>query len=262
MASEPEAVLYDVVDRVASITINRPEKRNTLSGPVLTGLYESFARAKADSEARVVVLTGAGGKAFCAGADLGGVHTDASFIEKHEARGAMVELFQLMYGLGKPIIGMVRGFALAGGFGLALACDIVMAADDAVFGTPEINVGMWPMMITVPMLRSMPPKVALELQMTGRRVPAQEGLRLGFVNRVIPVDSIDAEVAALAAELALKSPSIMKLGRDAFYSAIDLDASTAWKLLQSGLTMVNATEDSVEGIRAFAERRPPNYVGR
>ena len=262
MTAEPEAVLYEVADRVATITINRPEKRNTLSGPVQAGLLASFTRAKADADVRVVVLTGAGGRAFCAGADLTGVHTDASFIDKHEARGSIVALFTLMYGLGKPIVAKVKGFALAGGFGLALACDMVMAADDAVFGTPEINVGMWPMMITVPMLRSMPPKVALELQMTGRRVPAEEAVRLGFVNRVFPVGTIDADVAAVAADLALKSPSIMKLGKDAFYTAIDLDAATAWKLLQTGLTMVNATEDSVEGIKAFAEKRPPDYQGR
>ncbi len=126
-----------------------------------------------------------------------------------------------MWELGKPTIATVRGYALAGGFGVALMCDVVVAADDAVFGTPEINVGLWPMMITVPMLRSMPPKVALELMMTGRRVGADEAARIGFVNRVVPVAELDAAVKELAAVLASKSPSVMKLGRDAFYNVLD-----------------------------------------
>jgi enoyl-CoA hydratase/carnithine racemase len=257
-----DAVLYSVADRVATITINNPERRNALSDAVSTGLIESFRRARADRDARGVVLTGAGDKAFCAGADLSGQITDASFVEQLDNRGRMVELFHTAYAMGKPLITRVRGFALAGGFGLALLGDIVIAAEDAVFGTPEINVGMWPMMITVPMLRSMPPKVALELQMTGRRVPAAEAQRLGFVNRVVPIEQLDAEVATVAAELAAKSPSIMKLGRDAFYRVIDQNAVDALNYLQVGLTMVSQTEDHREGIRAFAEKRPPEYTGR
>src|SRR4029077_8092405 len=116
--------------------------------------------------------------------------------------------------LGKPTIARVRGFALAGGFGVALMCDFVIAAEDAQFGTPEIDVGLWPMMITVPLMRSMPPKKALELMLTGRRVGAAEAERIGFVNQVVPVDQLDDAVAAMAAALAAKSPSIMKLGRD------------------------------------------------
>lgn len=265
MSAEPNSapeVLYDVADRVATLTINRPEKRNTLSPGVNRGLRDGLNRAKADPEVRCVVITGAGDRAFCAGADLMGVHNDSSFIERHEARGEFVGIFGQLYSLGKPTVAKVRGFALAGGFGLALACDMIVCSDDAVFGTPEINVGMWPMMITVPMLRSMPPKIALELQMTGRRVPADEALRHGFVNRVVPADQLDADVHELTANLALKSPSIMKLGRDAFYTVIDLDAANTFKMLQTGLTLVNATEDSVEGIRAYAEKRPPNYLGR
>jgi enoyl-CoA hydratase/carnithine racemase len=258
----PEPVLYEVADRVATITINNPERRNALSDAVMGGLLESFQRARADRDARVVVLTGAGDKAFCAGADLSGQLTDASFVEQYDNRGRMVEVFHRAYGMGKPLITKVRGFALAGGFGLALLGDVVIAADDAVFGTPEINVGMWPMMITVPMLRSMPPKVALELQMTGRRVPAEEGLRLGFVSRVVPVAELDATVAALAGELASKSPAILKLGRDAFYRVLDQGAADALAYLQAGLTLVAQTEDHREGIRAFAEKRPPEYTGR
>ena len=183
-----ESLLYDVTDHVARITINRPEKRNSLSWTVMAELREAFAAAKADDAVRVVVLTGAGDKAFCAGADLSGMAGGAGYAALHDARGELARLFREMWDLGKPTIARVRGCALAGGFGLALACDLVIAADDAQFGTPEIDVGLWPHMITVPLTRSMPPKKALELMMTGRRVSAEEAERIGFVTRVVPVD--------------------------------------------------------------------------
>jgi enoyl-CoA hydratase/carnithine racemase len=174
----------------------------------------------------------------------------------------MARLFRDMWELGKPIIARVRGFALAGGFGLALACDIVIAADDAQFGTPEINVGLWPYMITVPLTRSMPPKKALELMMTGRRVRAEEAERIGFVNRVVPVAELDPAVDEMASTLASKSPSIMKLGRDSFYSVWDQGAEESLRLLHPLLTLTTQTEDSAEGIRAFAEKRDPKWTGR
>ena len=262
MSAPYETLLVAVADGVATITINRPEKRNALSGTVIAELRAAVATAKADTEVRVVVLTGAGDRAFCAGADLLGVSGTDTFVAEHERRGDLAHLFEDLWALGKPVVARVRGYALAGGFGLALACDLIVAADDAVFGTPEIDVGMWPMMITVPMLRSMPSKVVLELQMTGRRVGADEAMRIGFVNRVVPVDELDGAVGELTAALAAKSPAIIKLGRDAFYSVIDQSAGDALRLLQAGLTMVNQTEDSAEGLRAFAEKRPANYTGR
>jgi enoyl-CoA hydratase/carnithine racemase len=255
-----DALLYDVADHVATVTINRPERRNALSWTVMNELRRAFADAKADPDVRVVVLTGAGDKAFCAGADLGGMNEGAGFAELHESRGELPRLFREVWELGKPTVAKVRGYALAGGFGVALMCDVVIAADDAQFGTPEIDVGLWPMMITVPMLRSMPPKVALELMMTGRRVRAEEARSLGFVNRVVPVDQLDAAVAEVAAVLARKPPNVMKLGRDAFYGVLDQDAEHALRLLHAGLTVVTQNEDAAEGIRAFQEKRPPRWA--
>jgi enoyl-CoA hydratase/carnithine racemase len=257
-----EALLYDVADGVATVTINRPERRNSMSWTVMTELRAAMAAARADSAVRVVVLTGAGDKAFCAGADLTGMQADQGWAGVHDSRGELARLFRDMWELGKPIVARVRGYALAGGFGLALACDIVVAADDAQFGTPEIDVGLWPFMITVPLLRSMPPKVALELMMTGRRVDAAEALRIGFVNRVVPVAELDAAVASLAETLAGKSPSIMKLGRDSFYAVIDQGAEDALRLLHPLHTVTSATEDASEGIAAFAEKRKPVWKGR
>jgi enoyl-CoA hydratase/carnithine racemase len=221
-----------------------------------------LADAKRDPQVRVVVLTGAGDKAFCAGIDLAGMADGAGWTELHDGRGELGRLFVDLWELGKPTVARVRGYALAAGFGLAVACDLVVAADDAQFGTPEIDVGVWPYMITVPLCRAMPRKTALELMMTGRRVTADEGHRLGFVNRIVPVDGLDAAVDELAAALAAKSPSIMKLGRESFYAVWDQHGEDALRLLHAMLTITTQTDDSAEGIRAFAEKRPPRWTGR
>ena len=265
-----DEVLRAVAGGVATITINRPERRNALSWAVIAELREVLASLRDDPEVRVVVLTGAGEKAFCAGADLGGMAASpsaetehgASFLDLHEGRGGLAELFLDLWALGKPTIARVRGFALAGGMGLALACDFVVASDDAQFGTPEIDVGLWPFMITVPLVRSMPPKKVLELMLTGRRVGAEEAERIGFVNRVVPVDGLDAAVDELASALAAKSPAIVKLGRDSFYEVWDRAAADALAYLHPMLTVTTLTEDAQEGIAAFAEKRRPQWKGR
>jgi enoyl-CoA hydratase/carnithine racemase len=257
-----EAVLYDVSGGVATITINRPDRRNALSWQVMTELRDAFEVAQRDRDVHVVVLTGAGEKAFCAGADLTGMAADSGWADLHDARGELARLFRAMWELGKPTIARVRGYALAGGFGLCLACDLVVAADDAQFGTPEIDVGLWPFMITVPLMRSMPPKKALELMMTGRRVGADEAERIGFVTRVVPVEQLDAAVNELATTLASKSGSIMKLGRDSFYAVWDQSAEDALRLLHPMLTITTATDDAAEGIAAFAEKRKPQWRDR
>jgi enoyl-CoA hydratase/carnithine racemase len=257
-----EEILYEVRDHVARITINRPERRNAMSWGVISGIRQRVEEAKVDSDVRVVVLTGAGDKAFCAGADLTGMAAGSGYLALHEGRGELARLFQDMWALGKPTIARVRGFALAGGFGLALACDLVVASDDAQFGTPEVDVGLWPFMITVPLVRSMAPKKVLELMLTGRRVKADEAERLGFVNRVVPADELDVAVDALAATLAAKPPSVVKLGRDSFYAVWDLAAADALRHLHPMLTITSQTEDSAEGIAAFVEKRSPNWTGR
>lgn len=256
-----DAVLIEVSGGAATLTINRPERRNALSGEVMDGLLDGLARARTDPDVRVVVITGAGDGAFCAGADLSGPRP-ATALAAFDARGRMAELFRQAYGLGKPTIAKVRGYALAGGFGLALTCDIVIAGEQAKFGTPEIDIGMWPMMITVPMLRSMNPKTVLELQMTGRRVTAQEGQRLGFVNRVVPEDELDKTVEELVAVLREKPPAVLRVGRDAFYRVLDQDSESALAFLQASLTLVQQTDDCREGVLAFKEKRAPRWSGR
>jgi enoyl-CoA hydratase/carnithine racemase len=252
---------YSVDTAVATITINRPDARNAMSPDVIKGLHESIALAKSDESVRVVVLTGAGDRAFCAGADLTGM-TGSGAVEAHDSRGLLADVFRDLWSLGKPTIARVRGYALAGGFGLAMACDFVIASDDAQFGTPEINVGLWPFMITVPLLRSMPPRLVLELMATGRRLPAEEAARLGIVNRVVDAGDLDHAVADLARTLAEKSPLIMRLGRDSFYRALEMRADDALDYLQSMLTLTTLSEDTKEGLAAFIEKRSPTWRGQ
>jgi enoyl-CoA hydratase/carnithine racemase len=257
-----DELLCEIDAGVARLTINRPERRNALSWTVVVDLRRRLAELRRDPEVRVVVLTGAGERAFCAGADLGGMADGAGELALHDSRGELAEVFADLWELGKPTIARVRGYCLAGGFGLALACDLVVAADDATFGTPEVDVGLWPYMITVPLVRSMPPKKALELMMTGRRVAAAEAERIGFVSRVVPVDELDATVDALASDLADKSPAVLRLGRDSFYAVWDQAATDALRLLHPMLTVTTHTDDATEGITAFIEKRPPRWTGR
>jgi enoyl-CoA hydratase/carnithine racemase len=234
-----------------------------MSWGVMRGIRARLADAKEDAEVRVVVLQGAGDKAFCSGADLGGmVDEEAGFLEVHQSRGVLASVFGDLWGLGKPTVAKVQGFALAGGFGLALACDFVVASDRARFGAPEINVGLWPHMITVPLVRSMPPKKALELMMTGKMVDAAEAERIGFVNKVVPHEELDAAVDELTSVLASKSPAVMGVGRGGFYSVWDMGTSEALAHLHALLTLNSQLEDASEGISAFLEKRDPRWSGR
>jgi enoyl-CoA hydratase/carnithine racemase len=257
-----DELLYDVADGVATLTINRPERHNALSWDVISGLRSRAAEAKADPDARCLVICGAGERAFCAGADLGGMAGDAGYAAVHDARGELARLFLDLDDLGMPTIAKVRGYCLAGGFGLALACDLVVASDDSSFGTPEIDRGLWPFMITVPLCRSIPPKKALELMMTGRRIDAAEADRLGLLTRLVAPAELDAAVAELAAALAAKSPSVMRLGRDSFYDVLGRSAADSLALLHPLLTVNTGMEDAAEGISAFLEKRPPRWTGR
>ncbi len=271
MTDEPQPpdgdddLLVDHQGSTLTLTINRPERRNAMTWDVIAGLRREVARAKVDPAVRVVVLAGAGDKAFCAGADLSGMvprdpggSTD-EYADHHRARGWLAELFEELWQLGKPTVARVQGWAMAGGFGLALACDMVIAAEEARFGAPELNVGLWPYMVTVPMLRSMPPKKALELMLTSRVVGAAEAERIGFVTSVVPADGLDAAVADLAAVLASKPPGVMRMGRESFYAVLDSAASEALPYLHAMLTVTSQTAEAAEGIAAFADKRPPAW---
>jgi enoyl-CoA hydratase len=259
---ELSTVLYETREGVATITLNRPERRNALSTRLLRELLAAVEEARKDAAVRAVVLTGAGDRAFSAGADLAGIATGAAPIELHEERRAFVDLFTAIGRLGKPVIGCINGHALGGGLGLALSCDLLVAADTATLGTPEINVGLWPMMIMAIIGRNLPRKRAMELYMTGERIDAATALSWGLVNRVVPLPEVRRAAWDLARSLTEKSPLIMRLGRDAFYAIEDLDFDSALAHLHAQLTVVTLSEDAAEGTRAFLEKRPPRFTGR
>lgn len=257
-----EQVLVARDGHVATVTLNRPDQRNPLSAGMLRDLHSAFSWCRDESDVRVVVLTGAGNRAFCAGADLSSFDAGESEVERHHGRQAFVDLFVLMSELGKPIVGRINGHALAGGLGLAVSCDLLVAVDTATFGTPEINVGIWPMMIQAVLSRNIPRKVLLEMVMLGERWTATQMQGYGLVNRVVPADELDGAVADLTTKLAAKSPAVMRLGKDSFYRQQDMEFRAALEYLQAQVTLVTLTEDSKEGVRAFFEKREPDFKGR
>lgn len=252
---------YDVSGDRAVLTINDPDRRNPLTAEVVEAFIEAFTDLAVRPEVRVVVVTGAGDQAFCAGGDLAGGFFDEP-LALHAARGRIADLFRLMQRCGKPVVARINGHCLAGGLGLALACDIGIASDTATFGVPEINVGLFPMMISAVMQRALPQKSALELMLTGRRVSPDEAVRLGMVSRAVPADQLDTAIDDLCDELAAKSPAAITLGKDAFYAVQDLSFDAALDHLQNGLTAITMTHDAAEGLAAFMEKRSPRFEGR
>jgi enoyl-CoA hydratase len=257
-----EQVLLAVEGHIATVTLNRPEQRNPLSALMLRDLASAFRWCQGDAEVRVVVLTGAGDRAFCAGADLTGFNGGMSQLERHRSRDLFVDLFALMASLGKPIVGRINGHALAGGLGLACSCDLLVSIDTATFGTPEINVGIWPMIIQAILARNLPRKVLLEMEMLGDRWTAAQMQSFGLINRVVPQAQLDGAVKDIVDKLAKKSPVAMRLGRDSFYRQQDMEFNAALAYLHSQLSLITLTEDSKEGIKAFLEKREPDFKGK
>jgi enoyl-CoA hydratase/carnithine racemase len=263
VADQPalEQVLLQADGHIATVTLNRPEQRNPLSATMLRDLTSAFQWCRAEPEVRVVVLTGAG-RVFCAGADLSSFDGQMTGLERFRSRDLFVDLFLLMAELGKPIVGRINGHALAGGLGLACSCDMLVAVDTATFGTPEINVGIWPMMIQAILSRTIPRKVLLEMEMLGDRWTATQLQSVGVINRVVTHDLLDSTVDEIAQSLAKKSPVAMRLGRDSFYRQQDMDFRAALHYLHGQFLLVSQTEDSREGIKAFFEKREPDFKGK
>lgn len=253
-------VLYEAAAGRATITIDDPERRNPMSVETISGLLRATGQAVDDSEVRVIVYTGAGDKAFSAGGDLSGAFADDP-IGLHKARGDLGELFRLMIRCGKPTVARVNGHALAGGFGLAVACDITICAADVKLGTTEVRVGLWPMVISSLLARAIPTKAALELMLTGRTIDPIEAQRLGAVSRVVQRDQLDGAVDEVVAGLLSLSPAVLMLGKDSFWGMADADLDTAMDRLQGGFTEIAMTEDAAEGINAFLEKRDADWSG-
>jgi enoyl-CoA hydratase len=265
VTAEPatDKVLFDVAaSGVATITLNDPDTRNALSPELLAGLIVAFKRARDDATVRCVVLASSNEKTFSSGASLGGFAADASLVEKHFGSERFVGLFKLIGTLGKPTVCAARGHVLAGALGIALACDLIVASEGATFGTPEINVGTFPFMIMALIYRNVPRKKANELLLLGERWSAAEALAAGIVNRVVPDAELETMVAEWAGKLAGKSPVIMRLGKEAMRRQLDMPLDDALDYLRAQLSLALSTEDIVEGVTAFFEKREPQWKGR
>jgi enoyl-CoA hydratase/carnithine racemase len=258
-------ISYELRGPVARITLNRPDKRNPIGPTTIGELLHALDAAKADPAARVIVLTGAG-KVFSAGGDLSSMGSGGTPLESSGGEamkpGTFVDLNLALTRVGKPTIAMVNGHALAGGLGLVVACDLALASDEAQFGTPEINVGLWPMMIMATIFRNVPRKRGLELIATGEKISAAEAEKIGLITRAVPAARLEDEVAALAEKLAAKSPIVMKLGMEAFYATQDLELEPALRHLERQLVAVLGTEDAKEGLSAFLQKRTPVWTGK
>jgi enoyl-CoA hydratase len=258
----PATVSYEVADAVATIALDQPETRNALSDEVLDDLIEAFEMARDDDGVRCVVLTSTHEKVFSSGGNLAGFAAEEPLVHKHWGTDRFPRLFRMIGELGKPTLCAANGHVLAGALGLALACDLIVAREGVRFGTPEINVGVFPFMILALIYRNVPRKKATELLLLGEQVEAVEAERLGIVNRVVPADEFNGVVRDWAAKLAAKSPVLMRLGKDALYRSQDMALEDALEFLHAQLTIAFSTEDIQEGVKAFFEKRDPVWTGR
>lgn len=257
-----EKLQYSVADSgVATVALDDPETRNSLSNELLDELLAAFEAARGDDAVRCVVLTSTHEKVFSSGGNLDNFAVDRPLIHKHLASERFVELFQLIGQLGKPTICAANGHVLAGALGIALACDLIVAKETATFGTPEINVGVFPFMIMALIYRNVPRKKTNELLLLGERLSAEEARECFIVNKVVPDAQFEATVDELATQLAGKSPILMRLGKDAMYRQQDMALADALEFLHSQLTLAFSTEDIQEGVTAFFEKRDPVWQG-
>jgi enoyl-CoA hydratase len=260
--SEYTTLITTRADGVATIALNQPETRNALSAGLLAELEAALLSAQADAEVRVVVLASTHERVFSSGANLGAFGAEASVIEKHAGTAALPRIFALLGKLGKPSICAASGHVLAGALGLALSCDLIVAREGARFGAPEIGVGTFPFMVSALLIRNIGRKKASELLLFGEQISAEEALAIGLVNRVLSADAFDAGVAEWAAKLAGRSPLIMRIGKDALWRQEDMGLVDALEYLRGQLSLALSTEDIVEGVTAFFEKREPVWTGR
>jgi len=252
-------LLYRVKEGVACFTINREKQRNAISAEALDLFLRHLDEALENDAVRVVCVTGAGNRVFCAGADLGAGMGESDGMT---AFRKYAKLLKKLAGFPKPTVARVNGSCVAGGTGFMLACDIVIASSKATFGTPEVNVGLFPMMLGALLFRNILRKKAMEMVLLGEKLSAQQALEMGLITRMADPDDLDAEVDKVLKILVKKSPIGMKIGKEAFYAAADMPFEQALDLLAEKFSDVAATQDAREGIMAYLEKREPQFSGK
>jgi enoyl-CoA hydratase len=257
-----ENLLVERDGAVAVVTVNRPKVLNALNTQTLDELRRAILEMKRDDAVRAVVLTGAGDKAFVAGADINELATQTPITGREHAIAGQ-HVLDLLEHMGKPVIAAINGYALGGGCELAMACTIRIAADTAKLGQPEINLGLIPGYAgTQRLARIVGRGRALELLLTGDQVTAQEAHRLGLVNRVVPAAELMAEAKKLAAALAAKAPIAVRYILDAVHKGLEMPFPQAQIFEATLFGLVASTEDMREGTRAFLEKRKPEFKGQ
>ncbi|MBW7901743.1 MAG: enoyl-CoA hydratase [Rhodocyclaceae bacterium] len=259
---ETPFVLRDDADGVATLTLNRPNARNALSQGMLRALRERLREIAADETARVVVIAGAG-PAFCAGHDLKELRAadyDESYTEA--LFGECAEVMQAIVRLPKPVIAQVHGIATAAGAQLVASCDLAVAADDARFATPGVNIGLFCSTPMVALSRNVAHKHALQMLLTGDLIDAATAFRFGLVNELAPAAELAARTAALARQIATKSPLTLAIGKEAYYRQAELPLADAYDYTRRVMVDNLKAQDAREGIGAFVEKRPPVWCGR
>ena len=256
-----DELLFEVKDQAAFLTINREARRNAISREMLKGFLDCLDRADQDEAIRAVCITGKGEQAFCSGADL-------AFTLAKEGEDRLTGtrdyagLLKKMARFGKPLVAKVNGPCLAGGLGLMLSCDIIIARNDAFFRTPEVNVGIFPMMVGALLYRNVGRKKAMDMVLTARKVPAPEAERMGLITRAVAPEQLDDEVHKTLKALSSKSPIGMRIGKDAFRTMSDMPFEEAIDYLCEALGRAVSTEDAMEGMTAFMEKRKPRFKGK
>ena len=260
MTNHQPALLRQDRDGIATLTLNRPAQRNALSRTLIAELHDALNRIADDKSVRVVVLA-AEGPAFCSGHDLKELraNTEPAFYEA--VFGACGAMMLAIVRLPQPVIARVHAMATAAGCQLVASCDLAIAADGARFATPGVNIGLFCSTPMVPISRNLPRKHVMEMLLTGEAIDAATAARLGLVNRAVPADQLDAEVARTAGLILAKSPLTLKIGKEAFYRQLEMSQADAYAYASAVMARNMATRDAAEGIDAFLAKRPPTWCG-
>lgn len=259
--TDTQNVILDKRGQALWITINRPDKRNALNGEVIAGIAQGYRRAHEEADVRVIVLTGAGDKAFCAGADL--QNSGAAFaMDFSRPNVDYADLLRLSQSATKPSIARVGGVCMAGGMGLLCMTDMAVASENVIFGLPEVKVGVFPMQVLSLLQSIAPPRLINEWALTGEPFDAKTAQAAGLLNHVVPAAELDAKIDWLISRLVDKSPTAIRRGKYAMSAIASMSFDEAIAYLESQIALLAMTEDAKEGLKAFAEKRKPVWPGR